>query len=577
MTGTCNKSKIGKFGFQINDIGTNANGTFNLYVDYIKFNKNSTPFIITTNYIDDAQTVPVNVSYKFSLKKSTTVINTSSKSIFFIDDYTKNMSAKYVNYTANLTAYVTNTMDILEDYDFNYSEPNIIERAAFISAVDDMGQGNLNTAAINASLFNYKVYNWTDTSSNNNYYALKTTTESGNKGWGFVLYNPSFESNLIIICPHAGDDLYTEDICISAFIETNAKWLFMATTERSNTYNFIAESGEFFNTHHPMQLAYQNIITDEDVFEIHGYSLTYHPNYPSVVMSNGVGDVNQNMTDFGTILSLNSDYNLTMEIYNLTVCSSIYTDNYCLNTLGYSSASYYYLWDLKNVYSQYGQYARLAGNLFFSTELSNTLRYSSIYRQDYIDSVRDLYLGNGGNVKQTSNKHYDAQVQENTQVSWYVYFDNDIALNIKNVTFNTLNTNYSTVKSIGSDTYYTASFYTSSVNIDSVTIGYYIIELTDNTTIIQDAFSYMILDFDYSDTATEEGITNIRDVIFAAFLILSVVIVALVSIAIISVFSSNLQISDLFVVLVTIISLAIVLLVGYVIISNVSDVLVFFN
>lgn len=439
FVGLCDKTKITSFGFQIEDDGTinneitlssddltsyarveykdsedkilvsyvteenetvfvepidvTVNSQFLFLFDEFEFIKPSESVNMEFEYRDDTKTDVTNADWYITVLDVGTTVS-SGETLFDIDNTLSLSSQSTPTESGSLLTWITQTMDVTSYKDESFVKPSQNELSYFSEMIKYTKLGDLSTANYYASALNYEVVQWTDTDSNAEnriYYVARQKT--GNNGWGTYIYNPNYVSDITMVSPHPREDTNTSVIATKVFLDTGSEDLYVATSHRSDTKNFIGESGEFFNVYHPLAVAFKNNYDPKNTFvEQHGFTLSKHPNYPDNVISDGSGLVTEFMEDLND--AFNDATGITSAIYDASDCNTLFSDTYCTDSLGYSSSTVEYLWDLKNRYSQYGKYVRDNLGEFVSIETSNTIRYSEVGLLDtFVEAFVSVFDG----------------------------------------------------------------------------------------------------------------------------------------------------------------------------------------
>lgn len=427
LSSDCDEEAVKRFGFQLNDISNGVDITdATVNIDKYYLRKNSIFVNLTADWFNTSLTSNRTINWTITLTNSTGSVTSALQQFNVTNNWTYNTSAILLTESLNLINYVNHTINVSEAGDNIYQRASETDLENFRGAIRQIELENYTQASINASLFDYEVVNVTHNLTGESYILLRPQNEI-NKGWGYVLYNPNFNTPLVMGSPHPREDGHTGLMAINGFLTTDARWLFISSAHRNDRINYEAEPIERFNVFHPLTEGFEEVIDDNIIyFEFHGFSESNHPNYPDVIISNGIGST-------GTIYT-NLENNLWTESGGL------------IDGEVYSGGSTYA--DLKNKYSQWGAYSRSNAQTFISVEIDSGIRNSASLRQDFYDALYDtLYMPITEN-----SQTYNSTTHEGATESFVINitFDSSEFVNI-NAILNYNGTDYVPTKSQNGD------------------------------------------------------------------------------------------------------------------------------
>jgi hypothetical protein len=144
---------------------------------------------------------------------------------------------------------------------------------------------NMSFSQIQTSLsqYGYTFYNYYNTPSGDSLYVFKENYPI-QRGWGTFILNVKADTHVAIECPHPLWDTNSEILGIKVFIQSKARWYFLAGTHR------YANSDNSSDPAHVTQCIFHCAHTTFDpdtAVQIHGFDKSSYVNYPDVVISNG--------------------------------------------------------------------------------------------------------------------------------------------------------------------------------------------------------------------------------------------------------------------------------------------------
>jgi hypothetical protein len=221
-----------------------------------------------------------------------------------------------------------------------YVEPTANAKAEFKTIINNIYNHNYSAARAAALTINYDLTYFTDIYNSLSYYILRENTPIS-QGWGTYIFNPRLfkagtaSSNTIeitVAAPHPLSDTNTERIALELFRQGNRTntlrqtvAYMLAGTHRYCTY----QGGEWIsdvahNANSIFQAVHEEImaLTIEEVIQIHGFSATAHPGYPSIVLSNGTPSYPSQFTNLKAVFE-SPTYSIDTGIYDGTTWEAL--------------------------------------------------------------------------------------------------------------------------------------------------------------------------------------------------------------------------------------------------------------
>lgn len=385
FTTNCNLSDIEKFAFQLADDGIlNISQDYDIYIDDIILKKYNETTTVSSVFRKDSLTNYNGMDFQFKGFQDFTTTSSPYTNFNVSTTYSLGTGTPITSYSGDLEDWINETMNVSDYADEVYVLPTQTDISNFKTAMSYIRADDLTNARIYASNVNYEVVEWTDTDVSE-YYVFREV--GANKGWGTYIFNPTATYNISIINVHPIEDDNSNIMAIREFKELGAEDLFIATAHRSDSLNYMAEFGEYFNIYHPLYNGFVEVYDSNNIYlEQHGWEYALHNvNYPDTIISEGKGVVSKYLNNINK--TMNDKITIDSEIYTATPCNDIFTDSYCLTTLNYSDADNNYLSDLKNRYSQLGEYVRDQSGDFISLETSEDVRFDNTKLNTYVDAL----------------------------------------------------------------------------------------------------------------------------------------------------------------------------------------------
>ena len=187
----------------------------------------------------------------------------------------------------------------------DFVNPNNSDLTDWGEIIENILNGNINTARGSADNFNYRIVEYTDTafSSNDVYYILEEKNSQANY-WGTFVFAKNPTRELILQAPHIKYDTNTGKQAIYSFVRLNNRALLLSGTHRCNhssasscsgTTSACSSSSQAFRISdmaHNGVTAFQktteiihNTISSSFFIQLHGFSKSSSD--PYVIISNG--------------------------------------------------------------------------------------------------------------------------------------------------------------------------------------------------------------------------------------------------------------------------------------------------
>jgi len=188
----------------------------------------------------------------------------------------------------------------------DYAAPSSTQLNSWGSVLNSVLQGAYTKASDTASILDYELIQFTDTTKtpNRTYYMLKST---GQNYWGTYIYNPNYSRPLVIQSPHPKKDFNTGKEGVHVFHETASFFFMLSGTSRCNNSAFSgcdgttsictgsSEDYRISDQAHILSTAFQS--TTDTLFnkysgtyflQLHGFGKDSSD--PFIILSNGTQD-----------------------------------------------------------------------------------------------------------------------------------------------------------------------------------------------------------------------------------------------------------------------------------------------
>jgi len=275
--------------------------------------------------------------------------------------------------TANLYSLITNIRNAMPGRDsYGFVVPTTAEQDTFASVTNLILNGQYALADSLADYLDYSLYEWYDTGNSNHlYYVLMENgaDQSGGVqlGWGTFIFDPAGYEEVIIEVPHPIFDTNTWKVGFKAYQNVNAKYFLMAGTHRYANGSNPAPADVAHNTQNTFHTVHQKVSPySTHSLQVHGFSISSHPDYPDVVLSNGSANPTPILDSLSNAIS---SFGYTVGIY----------DGINWTQLGATT-------------NKQGQWSRSQGYSFIHMETEYFIRASQSEWQKIINAMNYVFL-----------------------------------------------------------------------------------------------------------------------------------------------------------------------------------------
>lgn len=181
-----------------------------------------------------------------------------------------------------------------------YVEPSAQELADFRNLAQGLwnagSTSDLNNLVPLAGSLDYDVFSLNDAGST--YFGLQESNSgTARKGWGSFFVKQNASRNALVQVTHPLADINTPSIGAQAFVGSDAKGLLIAGAHRNANGQGTADVAHLAESvFHEVHQSFVANTTDPSVWQIHGFNLDLHPEFPAgtdAVISSGTGSVTE--------------------------------------------------------------------------------------------------------------------------------------------------------------------------------------------------------------------------------------------------------------------------------------------
>lgn len=275
----------------------------------------------------------------------------------------------------------------------SYVAPTTAEWTQFNAAAAALHAGNLALAESNAVALDYQLILFTHTNDQRTFPALRSRETNGapTKPWGTYFVNTNAAVNASVGAPHPQFDFRSPRLAAEIFLKSGARGLLLAGAHRDADGNNTADPGNLTNTvFHAVHEAWSGVNGENTAWQIHGYSVAGHPEFPSnclAVLSTGENGTNAMSTNM-----VNLDQQLEWNAVKTYAYNDALAATHPLNLLVNEGVAGTNFDSLAATHNVQGKAIRARGGTFVHAELATVIRTNAALRTRAADAIANAIL-----------------------------------------------------------------------------------------------------------------------------------------------------------------------------------------
>lgn len=286
----------------------------------------------------------------------------------------------------------------------NYIAPTATEWSQFEQSAAALLNTNIAQAEMLANALDYELVRFTHTNDGAVFFGLRCRETNGvpTKGWGTYFVNTNFAVSALVEAPHPQWDFRSPVLAAEIFLKSGARGFLLAGAHRHVNGTGTADPCDLTNTiFHAVHAAWNGGAAENAVWQIHGFSLASHPEFPTntlLVLSTGASGTNRMSPEI-----VRADQRLEWNGLKAYAYNRFLATNDPLNILvneGVAGQTFTNLAAQSNIQ---GQFSRALGGAFVHIETATIVRTNMSSRTAVADAIANAVLLSNTNLSASPN------------------------------------------------------------------------------------------------------------------------------------------------------------------------------